>query len=72
MLGHILFKIFLSDLFLILNEIDITSCTDDNTLYKAYDIIDAADKTLGMSAENLFKWFKDNQMEGNTDKCHLL
>ena len=25
-----------------------------------------------MSAEKLFKRFKDNQMKGNTDKCHLI
>ena len=24
------------------------------------------------SAENLFKWFSDNQMKGNTDKCHMI
>ena len=25
-----------------------------------------------ISAEKLFKRFKDNQMKGNTDKCHLI
>ena len=34
-------------------------------------LIATAVKTLRMSAENLFKWFKDNQIKGNKDKCHL-
>ena len=25
-----------------------------------------------MQLQNFFKWFSDNQMKGNTDKCHLL
>ena len=36
-LGPILFNIFLSVLFLILNDTDIVSYTDDNNLYKACD-----------------------------------
>ena len=27
---------------------------------------------LQLSAEKLFRWFSDNQMKGNTDKCHLI
>ena len=34
-------------------------------------LIATAVKTLRMSAEKLFKWFKDNQIKGNKDKCHL-
>ena len=25
--------------------------------------------SLRVSAEKIFKWFSDNQMEGNTDEC---
>ena len=66
------FKTFLSQLFLILTESDIVSYADDKSLYKAHEIIDVSDETLLMSAENLFKWFMGNQMEGNTNKCHLI
>ena len=72
MLGHILLNLFLSDVFLILNDIKISCYGDDNTLYKACGNVHAIVKTLRMSAEKLFKWFKDNQMEGNTDKYHLI
>ena len=67
-----MFNIILSDLFLILNDIEITCYTNDNTLYKTYGNVDAAAKTLRMSAEKLFKWFRDNEMKGKTDKCHLI
>ena len=45
--------IILSDLFLILNDIDIVSYADDNTLHKACDNVDAVVKTLKISAEKL-------------------
>ena len=49
----------ISLIFLILNNIDFASYADDNTLYNAYDNVDAVAETLRMSAEKLFKWFKD-------------
>ena len=56
---------------LILN-IDFTSYADDNTIYNACDNVDAVAKTLRMSAEKLFKWFKDNLLKENTDRFHLI
>ena len=53
-LGLILFNIFLRNLFLFLNDIDITCFADDNTRYKACDNVDAVVKTLGIFAEKLF------------------
>ena len=59
-LRPILFNTSLSDLFLILNDIDFASYADRNTLYKVCDNVAAGTETLNMSAEKLFKWFKDN------------
>ena len=39
-LGPILFNIFLSDLFLIVDDIDIANYADDNTIYKEHENID--------------------------------
>ena len=66
-LGPILFNIFLSDLFLIVDDIDSADYADDNTIYECRILT-----TLQDAAAKLFKWFSDNQMKGNTDKCHLL
>ena len=39
LLGPLLFNIFLSDLFLIVNDVNITSYADDNTLYDSCDTV---------------------------------
>ena len=71
-LGPTVFNIFLSDLFLIVDDIDIANYADDNTIYKEHENIDDLLTSLQNAAVNFFKWFSDNQMMGNTDKCHLL
>ena len=71
-LGPILFNIFLSDLFLIVDNVDIASYKDDNTIYKEHENIDDLITSLQDVAAKLSKWFSDNQMKGSTDKCHLL
>ena len=46
--GHIFFNTFLSDLFLILKDINIASYAGGNTLYIATENLDAAVQTLRM------------------------
>ena len=70
-LGPILFNIFLSDLFLIADDVDIANYADDNTIYKKHENIDDLITSLQDAAVKLFKWFSDNRMKGNNDKCHL-
>ena len=71
-IGSLLFNIFINDLFLILNNIEIASYADDNTPYCSYknfgDVITCLEKT----ANNLFTWFNNNGMKANAEKCHLL
>ena len=71
-LGPSLFNIFLNDLLLIVDDIDIANYSDDNTIYKEHENIDDLITSLQDAAAKLFKWFSDNQMKGNTDKCRLL
>ena len=63
---------FLSDFFLIVDDVDIANYAYDNTIYKEHENIDDLITSLQDAAAKLFKWFSDNQMKGNTDKCHLL
>ena len=49
-----------------MNEINFASYADDNIPYVAGDII------VIDVINSLVKWFADNQMEANKDKCHLL
>ena len=71
-LGPILLNIFLSDLFFVLKDTDFASYADDNTIYDIGDSINDVIASLQDSSEKLFKWFSDNQLKGNTDKCHLI
>ena len=71
-LGPILFNIFISDLFLVVKEVDFASYADDNTIYQLGRTVDDVINGLQVSAKKLFQWFSDNQMKGNTDKCHLI
>ena len=71
-LGPLLFNIFLIDLFFIIEDTEIASYADDNTPYVIADNIDGVIKSLEEASEILFKWFNDNLMKINADKCHLL
>ena len=71
-LGPILFNIFLSYLFLVVQNVDIASYADDSTIYDAGDNIDEVIFSLQESSRKLFKSFPDNQMKTNEDKCYLI
>ena len=69
--GPILFNIFLSDLFLVVQNVDFSGYADDDTIYDAGANIDEVLFSLQESSKKHFKWFADNQMKTNEDKCHL-
>ena len=71
-LGPILFSTFLGDLFLVMIENEFTSYVDDNTLYDADNTTEEVISSLQVPSEKLFKWFFDNQMQGNSGKCHMI
>ena len=55
-----------------MNETDFASYADDNTPYVTVDGIEDVINSLENVSITLFKWFADNQMKTNKDKCHLL
>ena len=71
-LGPLLFNIFLCDLYLIMENIDIASYADDNTPYTTGNSLEEVIQKLENAAKTLFQWFSDNQMKANPDKCHFL
>ena len=70
--GPLLFNIFLCDLFLIMENIDIASYADDNTPYTTGNSMEEVIQKLENAAKTLFQWFSDNQMKANPNKCHFL
>ena len=71
-LGPLLLNIFLIDLFFRIEDTDIPSYAGDNISEAINDNIDRFMKSFEEASEILFKWFNDNLMTINADKCHLL
>ena len=55
-----------------MKDVNIANFADDNTPYTSANNIDELTDSLEKASSNLFKWFKDNLLKGNPDKCHLL
>ena len=66
------FNIFLCDMFFVLSQTDFASYAEDNTPYVEANNIDEVITILQNNSIQLFKWFSDNQMKANKDKCHLV
>ena len=72
MLGLLLFNIFLCDLFLIMNNIELASYADDNTPYAVGNNIEELIVKLQNASKTPFRWFSINQMKSNPDKCNCI
>ena len=70
-LGSLLFNIFLYGLFLFINDTDIASYVD-NTPYTVDKNPKKIIKVLEHISVDLLKWFKNNGMKANANKCDLL
>ena len=71
-LGPLLFKMLLADLFLIHSDIDIANFTDDNTPYLSAKNVEHVIESLERASVSLFRWFETNHLKGNADKYHFL
>ena len=71
-LGPLLFNIYLNDIFFSVKECDIANYADDNTPYTTDRKIDILLQKLYTDTSLLSIWFKDNFLQMNADKCHLL
>ena len=68
-LGPLLFNLFLADLFLIHSDIDIANFPDDKMSYLSAKNVVAS---LERASISLSRWFENNLLKGNADKCHFL
>ena len=71
-LGPLLFNLFLCDLFLFVEEVDIMSYVDDNTPYVCSENVDVTLEKSEEVGKVLFEWFSNNLLKPNRDKCHLI
>ena len=70
-LAPLLCVTFLCDFFFKMNKAKFASYADDNTPYTSGQNIGDVVRTLENDSVRLFKWFSNNQMTANKDKCHL-
>ena len=70
--GPLFFNIHLCDLFYFLENTDIASYADDNTLDSAQKNRETVINTIETSSQVLFDWFSDNFMKAHSGKSHLL
>ena len=71
-LGPILFKIFLSNLFIFIKNKDAASYVDNTTSYETGGNSAYAIHNLEVLENTLLNWFDDNSMKANPDKYHHL
>ena len=71
-LGHILFTIFITDLFFINDDTDFASYADDTTPYVCGQSFSEVIIFLESNITNVFKVFHQNDLTANSSKSHLL
>ena len=71
-LGPLLFNIYINDLLFSLNNTDVCNYADDTTLFACDIDTDSVVTRLELDSARAIKWFSDNYMKLNEDKCHLL
>ena len=70
-LDSLLLNIDICEMFLLNSLFDIASHVDDYTPYISSPTEDLVKTELEISCINFSKWFKENHMKSNPDKCHL-
>ena len=71
-LGRLLFNLYINDLFYIIKESDVCNYADDNTLHSCDTDLSNLMDNLEKAGEKAIRWFENNGLKLNSDKCHLL
>ena len=71
-LGPLLFNILINDLFLFVENSEVCNYADDNSLTVANISIEKIIRALESDIGILEKWFKDNGMQLNEEKCQFM
>ena len=71
-LGPLSFNIYINDLLLFIQNVDVCNYADDTTIYTCDKNLRNITHRLEHDCSVALKWFSDNFMKLNADKCHLL
>ena len=71
-LRPLLFNIYLSDLFVFLKDVGMCNFADDTTTYISDESLGNVLRSREKNSMLAIRWFEDNYMKLNTDKCCLI
>ena len=71
-LGPLLFNVFINDIFWFVHRTKICNYADDTTIFACHPDLDTIIKQLEEDSSVIVKWFSDNFLKLNDDKCHLM
>ena len=71
-LGPLLFNIYLNDLFIFLKDVGICNFADHAATYISDESLENVLKSLEKDSMLSIRWFENNYMKLNTDKCPLI
>ena len=72
MLGPLFFNNFINDFFLFVSNSYLSNYANDNTLYDFGYNLEEIKNTLRFDFDLVSKWFEENYMTLNADKCHFM
>ena len=61
----------MNDIFLFVRYTNISNHADDTTIFACHPILEAIVRQLEADGTVVAKWFYDNYLKLNDDKCHL-
>ena len=70
-LRPLLFSVYLNDLFFFLKDVGRYNFADNTTTYISDESLENL-KLLEKTSMLAIRWFENNYMKMNTDKCHLI
>ena len=71
-LGPLLFNVFMNDIFLFVRYSNICNYADDTTISACHPILETVVRQLETDGTVVAKWFSNNYLKLNDDKCHLM
>ena len=70
--GPLLFNIYLNDLFYLAESTNVCNFADDIPFYACDKDLNSLLNRLKQDSYLAIKWFENNSVKSNQDKCHLL
>ena len=71
-LGHLLFNIYLNDLFYTAESTNVSNFAEDTTIYACDRDVNSLSNRLEHDSYLAIEWFENNSMKLNQVKCNFL